>query len=156
MNTKPPLPDPESEISINGSHYIRLPKIIDDRDGHLCIAESCRTIPFEIKRVYYINHLENNLSVRGKHAHKTLQQVLFCISGFCKLTLDDGVKQQTVELWRDDTGVFLGSGVWHTMHSFSSGCVLLVFAGDYYDENDYIRNYADFLKFINKNENTIQ
>jgi hypothetical protein len=136
------------EITVKNSFYVLLPKIVDERDGHLCIAEGARTIPFDIKRVYYINHLENNLSIRGKHAHKTLKQVLFCISGSCKLTLDDGDRQQTVDLWRDDVGVFLGDRVWHTMHSFSSGCVLLVFASDHYDEKDYIRNYDEFMKFI--------
>ena len=136
------------ELKVKNSGYINLPVIIDSRDGHLCVLESMRNIPFEIKRVYFITHLENNQSIRGEHAHKTLRQVIFCINGFFSLTLDDGNGTQTVDMWKNNVGVVLGPRLWHTMHNFASGTVLMVVASDYYDENDYIRNYKDFIDYI--------
>lgn len=138
----------EIPITVKNSGYVELKKVADDRDGVLCIMNGMLDIPFEIKRVYYINHLENARSVRGKHAHKTLQQVIFCISGSFTLSLDDGTNQQDIHMWRDNQGVILGPGLWHTMHSFSNGCILLIAASDYYDESDYIRDYDEFLELI--------
>ena len=134
------------KIIVKNSGYIELPRIVDERDGVLSIMQGNKDIPFDIKRVYYINHLENLESVRGKHAHKALQQVIFCINGSFTLTLDDGHNKQDIHMWRDNIGVILGTGLWHEMHSFSSGCILLVVASDYYDEADYIRSYDEFLK----------
>lgn len=134
------------DIKVKNSGYIELPRIVDERDGVLSIMEGARDIPFDIKRVYYINHLENLQSVRGRHAHKTLEQVIFCINGSFVLSLDDGKNKQDIHMWRDNIGVVLGTGLWHEMHSFSSGCILLVVASDHYDETDYIRNYDEFLK----------
>ena len=133
------------KIIVKNSGYVELPRIVDERDGVLSIMQGNKDIPFDIKRVYYINHLENLESVRGKHAHKALQQVIFCINGSFTLTLDDGHNKQDIHMWRDNIGVILGTGLWHEMHSFSSGCILLVVASDYYDEADYIRNYDEFL-----------
>ena len=134
------------EINVKNSGYIELPRVVDERDGVLSIMEGNKDIPFDIRRVYYINHLENLQSIRGKHAHKTLEQVIFCINGSFVLSLDDGQNKQDIHMWRDNIGVILGTGLWHEMHSFSSGCILLIVASDYYDEADYIRNYDDFLK----------
>jgi dTDP-4-dehydrorhamnose 3,5-epimerase-like enzyme len=135
-------------IIVQNSGYIELSKIRDDRDGNLIIANSNKEIPFLIKRVYYINQLENSISVRGKHAHKQLEQVIFCISGSFLLGLDDGFNQQKILMNEDNVGIFLGKNLWHTMEDFSSGCVLLIFASDYYDEKDYIRCYTEFLDYL--------
>jgi hypothetical protein len=129
-----------------------LPRIVDERDGVLCILETQKHVPFDIKRVYYINHLEHCVSERGKHAHRELCQVIFCISGSFTLTLDDGTNKQNILMWRDNLGVILGPKLWHTMSNFSNGCVLLVVASDTYKESDYIRNYDEFIKYI-RNEN---
>ncbi len=134
-------------IKVRNSGSIDLKRIVDERDGCLCIMEAGKDIPFDIKRVYYIVNLENATSVRGKHAHRTLTQAIFCISGSFVLHLDDGETKQDVHLWRDNVGVILGPGLWHEMREFSSGCILLVAASDYYDEADYIRSYDEFLKF---------
>jgi len=142
------------EIKVKNSGFIELTKIVDERDGHLCVAESNRNIPFEIKRVYYINHLENFKSIRGHHAHKALQQVIFCINGSFKLELDDGTNRQTIDMWQDNIGIILGPRLWHTMHSFSCGSVLLVLASDYYCESDYIRNYDEFMETVS-HEDTV-
>lgn len=136
----------DSDINVKHSGFITLKRVVDERDGVLSIMEAQKDIPFDIKRVYYINHLDNQQSVRGKHAHKTLQQVIFCINGSFKLALDDGTNKQEIHMWKDNVGVVIGTGLWHEMHSFSSGCVLLVVASDYYDESDYIRDYEEFMK----------
>jgi len=136
------------EIKVKNSGYINLKKIHDERDGSLIIAEAQTDIPFDIKRVYYINNLENCISVRGRHAHKKLNQVIFCISGSFVLHLDDGFNKQNILMNKDNRGVILGPMLWHEMLDFSSGCVLLVFASDYYEENDYIREYETFLKLV--------
>lgn len=135
-------------LIVKNSGYITLKKIRDNRDGNLIIMEALRDIPFDIKRVYYVTNLENSVSVRGNHAHKLLEQVIFCIQGCFTLGLDDGVNRQKILMNKDNIGVILGKGLWHTMEEFSSGCVLLVVASDYYKEEDYIRDYDDFLKFI--------
>lgn len=134
-------------IKVKNSGIVNLKRIVDEHDGTLCVMEELRDIPFDIKRVYYITHLENASSIRGKHAHRTLQQVIFCISGSFVLSLDDGDQKQDILMWRDNVGIILGTGLWHTMHSFSSGCVLLIAASDYFNEKDYIRDYDEFLKF---------
>lgn len=135
-------------IKVKNSGYIELKKIRDDRDGNLIIANSNHDIPFDIKRVYYINQLENSVSIRGKHAHKSLEQVIFCISGSFVLGIDDGFIKQKILMKEDNIGIILGKELWHTMEEFSSGCILLVFASDSYDEEDYIRSYEEFLKYI--------
>jgi hypothetical protein len=139
------------DIRVKHSGYVDLQKIDDGHDGNLCVMEGLRHIPFSIKRVYYINNLENCVSVRGKHAHKELSQVIFCISGSFMLTLDDGENRQELLMYRDNLGVVLGPRLWHEMHSFSSGCLLLVAASDYYDESDYLRDYDEFLAFVRDN-----
>ena len=136
------------KIIVKNSGIVTLPRIVDDRDGVLCIMNSLQEIPFEIKRMYYINNLDPKSSLRGKHAHRQLRQVIFCINGCFTLTLDDGETQQDILMREDNIGVILDPMLWHTMHDFSSGCVLLVAASDYYDEADYIRNYDEFMRLV--------
>lgn len=138
------------QILVKNSGYVNLKLIRDDRDGNLVILESLRDVPFEVKRLYYITNLENAVSVRGKHAHRNLEQVIFCIQGSFTLGLDDGTNRQKILVNRVNVGVRLGKMLWHTMEDFSSGCVLLVVASDYYDEADYIRDYDEFLRLARK------
>ncbi|RHX90849.1 sugar 3,4-ketoisomerase [Leptospira stimsonii] len=140
------------EIIVENSGYVVLKKIHDSRDGNLIIMEELKDIPFEIKRVYYINNLENSVSIRGLHAHKQIEQVIFCISGSFILNLDDGNVKQSIMMNADNIGVILGKMLWHSMENFSAGCVLLVVASDYYSENDYIRDYSEFLILSQKNK----
>ena len=139
-------------IKVKHSGTVSLKRIVDDRDGTLCIMNSGKEIPFEIKRVYYINNLDSQSSIRGKHAHRQLQQVIFCINGSFTLTLDDGTVRQSIEMKHENEGIILGPMLWHTMHDFSSGCVVLVAASDYYDESDYIRDYDEFMKLAGTGE----
>jgi len=138
------------KIKVKNSEIIKLQFFNDFPDGNLVIGEAKKNIPFEIKRIYYINKLFNKKAKRGYHAHKKLDQVIFCINGSFVLNLDDGLNKQDILLNDPCYGIRLGSLLWHTMEKFSSDCVILVLANDYYDENDYIRNYDEFIKYINK------
>jgi len=136
-------------LQVNQCKIIELCKIIDGRDGVLSVAEAQRQIPFDIKRVYYIYDLKYASALRGQHAHKQNKQVIFCINGSFTLTLDDGSHQQEIVLNQPNIGVFMDVKLWHTMKDFSEKCILLVFASELYDENDYIRDYNEFKKYIN-------
>ncbi len=131
---------------------ITLCQIIDSHDGKISVAESSKNIPFQIKRVYYIYDFDSDKSVRGYHAHKNLEQVLFCISGSFTLKLDDGFNIYEEDINEPHIGIFIGKYVWHTMHNFSDDCVILVFASDYFNESDYIRDYDDFLSIITEHK----
>lgn len=125
-------------------NWIQFPALGDDR-GSLVAIEGEKTVPFSIQRVYYLFGTKLGIS-RGFHAHKKLQQVAVCVTGRCRMVLDNGQKRE--EVWMDSAiqGVLLPPMVWHEMHDFSPDCVLLVLASEHYDEADYIRNYEDFLR----------
>lgn len=118
-----------------------------DVRGQLVAIEELKDIPFEIKRVYYMYDTSEGVT-RGKHAHKSLQQVLICIHGKCKILLDDGVEEEVVSLENPYEGLFLGNDIWREMYDFSPDAVLMVLASELYDESDYIRNYNEFLEFV--------
>lgn len=118
--------------------------VIGDERGNLVSLEACKNIPFLMKRVYYLYDLEKDLS-RGFHAHKELQQVLICLKGSCDVLLENSVGKKTYHLNQPNVGLFVDKMIWREMHDFSDDCILMVIASDYYDENDYIRNYHDFL-----------
>lgn len=139
------------KIKVKNSGILKLQFYNDFPDGNLVIAESKKNIPFDVKRIYYITNLFNKKSKRGFHAHKKLEQIIFCVNGSFKLHLDDGKNKQNISMSDPYFGVRLGPKLWHTMTHFSSDCVILVFASDYYKESDYIRNYEKFLKYIEKN-----
>jgi dTDP-4-dehydrorhamnose 3,5-epimerase-like enzyme len=140
----------DNEIIVKNASFIELKTIVDGIDGTISVAENFNHIPFEIMRTYYIYNLGNPKAVRGKHAHKKLEQVLFCINGTCEIGLDDGENQQGVILDKPDIGIYLGIELWHTMKKFSHNCILLVLASDVYNESDYIRNYDEFLDYIGR------
>lgn len=115
--------------------------------GMLSFLEAERDIDFPIKRVYYIYNVAPG-ERRGFHAHKKLQQVLICIHGSCKILLDDGTDKAVVELTDPAEGLLVGNAMWREMYDFSPGAVLLVLASEYYDESDYIRDYQQFLNYL--------
>lgn len=122
---------------------VDFPELSDER-GSLIALESLHQIPFDIKRIYYIYGTKAGIS-RGFHAHKVLRQIAVCVSGSCRIVLDNGHEKKDVWLDSPVRGVLIDKMIWHEMHEFSSNCVLLVIASDYYDESDYIRNYDDFI-----------
>lgn len=127
------------------STIIEIPKIRDE--GFLCFAEEKNHIPFSIKRFYYIYDVENN-AVRGRHAHKETQQVLFCINSSIKIILDNGKEKEEVILNKPNQGIFLDKMMWHDMVDFKKDTILLVIASDIYNENDYIRDYDNFISLL--------
>ena len=118
-----------------------------DERGQLIALEELKDIPFKIKRVYYMYDTQMNV-VRGKHAHKKLEQILVCIHGKCKIKLDNGFEKKIVLLERPYEGLYVANDIWREMYDFSSDAVLLVFASELYDEDDYIRDYEEFKKFV--------
>ena len=127
---------------------IKLKYFHDGVDGCLTIAEAQREIPFPIRRVYYINKLQNRNAVRGKHAHKKLEQAIFCLQGSFRLELDNGRSCKKIMVRKSYIGVYLPPRMWHTMTRFSQNCVILVLASDRYKESDYIRDYGKFLQLM--------
>lgn len=115
----------------------------DDR-GSLVSLEQNKNIPFDIKRVYYIFGTKEGVR-RGFHAHKNLKQVLISVSGSCKILLDNGKEKTEVLLNKPEKGLLVESMIWREIVDFSSDCVLVVLADNFYDEDDYIRNYDDFI-----------
>lgn len=122
-------------------------KGIGDGRGLLVSVEAHKSIPFEIKRMYFLTQLKNDLP-RGFHAHKNLRQLIICVNGDFDLILDDGKEKKEVHLNDPTKGLIIESMIWREMHNFSKDCVIMVLASEYYDETDYIRNYDDFKKSI--------
>jgi len=121
--------------------------ILGDDRGYLISLEQNSNIPFDIKRVYYIYGTKDNVR-RGFHAHRDLEQVLICVSGSCKVLIDNGINKEDIVMDLPNKGLVIPPMFWHEMHDFSSDCVLMVLASELYDESDYIRNYDDFLKEV--------
>lgn len=119
-----------------------------DKRGALVAVEQLKDIPFEIKRIYYIYAVQPG-DQRGFHAHKTLDQVLVCVNGSCKVLLDDGKEKRLIILDKPYEGLSVPRHIWHEMYDFSPDAVLLVMASDLYCEDDYLRNYNQFLTFVN-------
>ncbi len=124
-------------------------KVFGDERGKLVSLESNKNIPFDIKRVYYIYDTLPE-ETRGKHSHKNLEQIIIAIDGACQFVLDDGKTREKVWLNRPDVGLYIGKNMWREMRHFSYGCKLMVLASDYYSEEEYIRDYDEFLKEVNE------
>lgn len=124
--------------------FVKFPDLSDDR-GSLVALESNKNVPFEIKRVYYILATKKGVS-RGFHAHHNLKQVVVSVVGSCRFMLDNGKQREEVLLNCSTKGLIIKDLIWREMYDFSPDCVLLVLSSDYYDENDYIRDYNKFLK----------
>ena len=133
-------------MKVKNCKFIEIPPIKDGIDGYLTVIEDTKHIPFEVKRVYFINHLTSKFALRGRHAHRELEQVMYCMSGSCVVSLDDGYKKQNITLNDPHKGLYLGTNLWHTMSEFRDDCVLVVLASDKYKEADYIRDYQEFLR----------
>jgi len=151
------LSDESNELPITlGSHptAVKGVKIYDlplvkDLRGNLTVGEFERSVPFAPKRYFLVMDVPNN-KLRGEHAHKQCHQFLVCIKGSCAVVADDGLTRQEILLDRPNKGVHLPPMVWGVQYKYSSDAVLMVFASDYYDANDYIRNYDQFLELINE------
>ena len=123
---------------------IELNRHHSDRKGNLTVVENKSTVPFDVRRVYYLYDVPGGVS-RGGHAHRQLFQMIVAVSGSFSVTLDDGTVKRTFLLNRPYKGLLVVPGIWRTLDDFSSGAVCMVLASEGYDETDYIRDYEDFL-----------
>ena len=121
--------------------------VLGDYRGQLVALEENRNIPFDLKRVFYIFGTQEGVS-RGNHSHYKTKQFLVAVNGSCKVTLDDGYNKETFNLNQPNLGLFQDALIWGTMHDFSSDCVLMVLANEYYDASDYITDYDKFLEEV--------
>jgi dTDP-4-dehydrorhamnose 3,5-epimerase-like enzyme len=131
-------------MTINKCKLINLPKIQDKR-GNLTFVESRRHIPFDIKRVYYLYDVPGGAS-RAAHGHKALHQLMVAMSGSFDVTLDDGFNKKTFHLNRSYLGLYIPPMIWRDLDNFTSGAVCMVLASEYYDEEDYFREYSKFIE----------
>lgn len=122
-----------------------------DERGQLIALEESKEIPFAIKRVYYMYDTGEGVR-RGFHSHRTLEQILICIHGSCRVMLDDGNEKKDILLDRPYEGIYVGPDTWREMYDFSQDAVLLVLASQLYDEGDYIRNYEQFMESVKGKE----
>lgn len=120
-----------------------------DERGTLVALEQGKTIPFDVKRVYYMYDTTAGTR-RGFHAHKKLKQVLVCVHGSCIIHLDDGREKAEVPLSDPNVGLLIESAVWREMHDFSKDAVLMVLASELYDEDDYLRDYDEFMAYVGR------
>jgi dTDP-4-dehydrorhamnose 3,5-epimerase-like enzyme len=131
-----------------GYELVNFKTLGDDRGSLIALEENYNT-PFAIKRVYYIFDTKEGVR-RGFHAHINLKQMAICVKGSCTFVLDDGKIKEKIKLDSPNQGLFIEGLIWREMYNFSPDCVLLVLASEHYDESDYIRDYDDFLKKVNK------
>lgn len=129
---------------MNNVEILNIPKIADSR-GNLAVIEG-DVVPFEIKRVYYLFDVPSD-SYRGGHAHKEQYELLIPISGSFTVALDNGHQKEKVLLNNPTKGLLIKSMVWRELTEFSSGSICLVINSGLFSEEDYIREYDDFLKW---------
>ena len=137
-------------MSLSECKIIDLPKILEKR-GNLTFIEENRHVPFEIKRVYYLYDVPGG-STRGGHAHKHLEQFIIAALGSFDVVLDDGFEKKRFHLNRSYYGLYIPRMIWRELDNFSSGSVSLALVSQYYDEDDYIRDYDVFVNNIRQQQ----
>lgn len=130
-------------MGIENCNILELPRIGDPR-GNLTFVEGGKHIPFDIRRVYYLYDVPGGAE-RGGHAHKALHQLIIAMSGSFDIHLDDGSGKKTIHMNRSYNGLYVCPMIWREIDNFSSGAVCMVLASDYYDEQDYYRDYGTFI-----------
>ena len=131
-------------MTIQDCKIVELPKFLDAR-GNLSFAEQNNHIPFEIKRTYWIYDVPGG-EERGGHAFKENQEFVIALSGAFDVVVDDGEQKKTFTLNRSYYGLYIPKGLWRTMDNFSTNSLALEFGSVHYDEQDYIRDYDEYLK----------
>lgn len=135
-----------ARYKVEDCKIVELDKHHSDRKGNLTVVENGVTLPFDVKRVYYLYDVPGGES-RGSHAHRNLEQLIVAASGSFTVTLDDGKNKQSFFLNRPYQGLYVKPGLWRDLDNFSSGAVCLVLASEVYNAADYIRDYQEFLEF---------
>ena len=131
--------------SIENVSIIEIPKVHDER-GNLAVIEK-EVIPFEIKRVYYLYDVPSD-SFRGGHAHKEQESIIIALSGSFEVIVDDGTSKKRIMLNKPNQGLYVPTQIWREIDNFSSGAVCLVLASTTFDENEYIRDYSEFVSSV--------
>lgn len=137
------------KFSVFDCSIISLDKHHSDRKGNLTVVENGVTLPFDVKRVYYLYDVPGGEN-RGAHAHRELEQLIVAASGSFTVTLDDGKNRRSFFLNRPYQGLHVKPGLWRDLEDFSSGAVLMVLASDVYKPSDYIRDYNEFVEYRNQ------
>ena len=137
-----------NKVSVYDCSFIELPRItVEERKGNLTPVYNNVQLPFKVKRVFYTYDIPGG-EARGAHAHKECHQFLVAASGSFEVILDDGTNKRTVMLNRPYYGLHIPPGIWAAEQGFSSGAICLVLASHRYEEEDYIREYEEFLKYL--------
>lgn len=134
------------KYSVFDCTMVELGRHHSDRSGNLTVIQNGETLPFDVKRVYYIYDVPGG-EARGAHAHKELEQLIVAASGSFTVTLDDGMSKRSFFLNRPYQGLYVKPGLWRDLVDFSSGAVAMVLASDLYKQEDYIRDYNEFVEF---------
>lgn len=131
------------KTTINSIQLLKIP-VVEDTRGNLAFIQEA-VLPFEFKRVYYLFDVPSN-AFRGGHSHIVQQEVLIALSGSFEVVLNDGIEKKSFLLNKPNIGLHIPTGIWRELQNFSSGAVCLVLASDVYDEQDYIRDFNEFLE----------
>ena len=135
-----------ARFSVFDCSIVELDKHHEDRRGKLTVVENGVTLPFDVKRVYYLYDIPGGEG-RGAHAHKELEQLIVAASGSFTVTLDDGKCKRSFFLNRPYQGLYVKPGLWRDLVDFSSGAVAMVLASEVYKADDYIRSYEQFIEY---------
>lgn len=154
-----PIAEPEHKgqydlFNVFDCSIVELDRHHSDRRGNLTVVENGKTLPFDVKRVYYLYDVPGGEN-RGAHAHRDLSQLIIAASGSFKVTLDDGNCKRSFFLNRPYQGLYVKPGMWRDLDDFSSGAVCMVLASEVYQAEDYIRDYNEFLEFRGVEKNLI-
>ena len=133
------------EFNMKTPVKIKFPQFLDN-NGELCVYESEKAVPFAIQRVFTVTAMMGD--PRGDHAHKQCLQILVCVSGKIRVTLDDGVNADSQILEGNSHGLLVPAGIWAKQEYLTDNAVLMVLCDCGYEEEDYIRDYEEFRKFI--------
>lgn len=145
IDSQPAAPT-STASEVRGVRFHDFPLIRDLR-GDLTVGEFNKDIPFTPKRYFIVLNVANR-EIRGEHAHRQCEQFLVCVSGSCRVVADDGTNRQEFLLNSPTVGLYLPAMIWATQYKYTSDAVLVVFASEFYDEKDYIRDYAEFLSAV--------
>lgn len=135
-----------TKFKVSDCRVVDLPKIYNEQ-GSITALENSKDIPFAVERIYYLYDVPSS-SERGGHAHYDLEQYVIAACGSFTFILDDGVSKKEIFLNNPSKALYIKKGIWREIKDFSSGAICLVLASHTYDENDYIRDYEEYLKYI--------
>lgn len=147
--TNKPIEASSKQYDVFDCTMLELDRHHSNRKGNLTVVENGKTLPFDVKRVYYLYDIPGGES-RGAHAHKELSQLIIAVSGSFRVTLDDGNVKRSFILNRPYQGLYVKPGIWRDLDDFSAGAVCMVLASEIYKKEDYIRSYDEFIEFREK------